>query len=74
MKSYVGAPDAPRDRGAESISGVAPTASPGIGRVQLIGGGVAFILLTVGIFWYQFQRIQSGDEAPKRLPLACGRG
>ncbi len=80
MKSYVDhlsaecelVPDAPRDRGGQSISDVAPTVSPSFGRVQLIGGGVAFILLTVGIFWYQFYRIQAGDEAPRWDRLRWG--
>ena len=34
--------------------------SPG----KLVGGGLAFVVLTVGIFWYQFQRIQAADATP----------
>ena len=37
----------------------------GMSRVKLAIGGLAFIVLTVGVFWYQFSRIQAGDEAPR---------
>jgi len=45
---------------------------PGVGMAKLIVGGVAFILLTVWIFWYQFHRIQTGDQAPKWDQLRWG--
>jgi len=34
------------------------------GFSRMILGSLAFIFLTVGIFWYQFQRIQPGDDVP----------
>jgi uncharacterized protein (TIRG00374 family) len=37
----------------------------GMHLVKLLIGGLAFIVLTVGIFWYQFSRIQSGYESPR---------
>ncbi|HEV8457952.1 MAG TPA: lysylphosphatidylglycerol synthase transmembrane domain-containing protein [Methylomirabilota bacterium] len=42
----------------------ATTGPSGLGRAKLTAGGIAFVLLTVGIFWYQFHRIQAGDAAP----------
>jgi uncharacterized protein (TIRG00374 family) len=33
-------------------------------RWKLIFGGLGFLLLTVGIFWYQFHRIQTGEARP----------
>jgi uncharacterized membrane protein YbhN (UPF0104 family) len=39
---------------------------PGIAdRTKLILGSLAFLLLTIGIFWYQFQRVQAHDAAPE---------
>ena len=35
----------------------------GIGPAQVVAGGAAFVLLTLGVFWYQFHRIPSGDAA-----------
>ncbi len=34
------------------------------GGGKLVAGGAAFALLTVGIFWYQFHRMEAGDAAP----------
>ncbi len=42
------------------------------GAVKLVAGGVAFALLTAGIFWYQFHRIQVGDNAPRWDQLRWG--
>ncbi len=39
---------------------------------KLVAGGVAFGLLTVGIFWYQFQRIQLSDATPHLDDLRWG--
>jgi glycosyltransferase 2 family protein len=36
----------------------------GMGRPKLIAGTLAFLALTVGVFWYQVARIQAGDAAP----------
>lgn len=47
-------------------------AAPGVGLGKLLVGGVAFILLTVGIFWYQFHRIHAGDAAPRWDQLRWG--
>jgi uncharacterized protein (TIRG00374 family) len=44
----------------------------GIGFGKLLAGGLAFVLLTVGIFWYQFYRIQVGDQAPRWDQLQWG--
>jgi uncharacterized protein (TIRG00374 family) len=44
----------------------------GLGRGKLTAGGLAFALLTVGIFWYQFHRIQPGDAAPRWDQLRWG--
>lgn len=35
-----------------------------IGRAKLFFGGAIFVLLTAGIFWYQFSSIEAGAEAP----------
>jgi uncharacterized protein (TIRG00374 family) len=32
--------------------------------VKLVVGGLVFLVLTIGIFWYQFNRIQALDEVP----------
>jgi uncharacterized membrane protein YbhN (UPF0104 family) len=45
-------------------AGVATAGPPGLGRARLTVGGIAFVLLTVGVFWYQFHRIQAADAAP----------
>ena len=37
----------------------------GMSLMKLLIGGLAFIVLTVGIFWYQFSRIQAGYEPPR---------
>lgn len=42
------------------------------GGGKLVAGGVAFALLTAGIFWYQFQRIQAGDATPHWERLRWG--
>lgn len=39
---------------------------------RLAAGGVAFFLLTAGIFWYQFHRIQTGDAMPRWVDLRWG--
>ena len=46
--------------------------SPVIGRSQLVVGSLGFVLLTVGIFWYQFHRIQAGDTGPRWDRLRWG--
>ena len=45
---------------------------PRISPAQLIAGGAAFVLLTVGIIWYQFYRIQAGDQNPRWDQLRWG--
>ncbi len=44
----------------------------GIGRSQLIVGGLVFLLLTVGVFWHQFYRMQTHDEALRLEQLQWG--
>ena len=39
--------------------------SIGMNRWKLISGGLGFLLLTVGIFWYQFHQIQTGAARPE---------
>jgi uncharacterized membrane protein YbhN (UPF0104 family) len=41
-------------------------------RRKLILGGLAFLVLTIGIFWYQFQRVQAHDAAPEWSRLQWG--
>ena len=36
-----------------------------LGRVKMILSGSAFFLLTAGIFWHQFHRIQTGEARPE---------
>jgi uncharacterized protein (TIRG00374 family) len=37
----------------------------GVNQTKLLLGSIAFIILTVGIFWYQFHRIQPTDTIPR---------
>jgi uncharacterized membrane protein YbhN (UPF0104 family) len=37
----------------------------GVNQAKLLAGSIAFIILTVGIFWYQFHRIQPTDTIPR---------
>jgi glycosyltransferase 2 family protein len=39
---------------------------------RLAAGGVAFLLLTLGIFWYLFHRVQTGDATPRWAELQWG--
>lgn len=41
-------------------------------RGNLVFGGVVFALLTVGIFWYQFDRIEPGQALPRWGDLHWG--
>jgi hypothetical protein len=36
-----------------------------LGRGKLLLGGLCFLAITVGVFWYQFHRIAPGDEIPR---------
>jgi uncharacterized protein (TIRG00374 family) len=45
----------------ESIEVTKPT---GLRRGRLVLGGLAFLVLTVAVFWYQFSRIQDGQWTP----------
>lgn len=45
---------------------------PGISGGKLAAGALAFLALTVGIFWYQFHRIHAGDVAPRWDQLRWG--
>jgi uncharacterized protein (TIRG00374 family) len=42
-----------------------PREIQGMHLVKLLIGGLAFIALTVGIFWYQFSRIKAGYQLPR---------
>jgi glycosyltransferase 2 family protein len=37
----------------------------GFGHGKLIAGGVLFVALTLGIFWYLFQALEPGKETPR---------
>ena len=37
----------------------------GVNQAKLLAGSMAFIILTIGIFWYQFHRIQPTDAIPR---------
>ena len=37
----------------------------GVNQVKILAGTLVFIILTVGIFWYQFHRIQPTDTIPR---------
>lgn len=55
------------------IFGAPPQMAPiSISRWKLTVGSLGFILLTVGIFWYQFHQIQAGDERPRWDQLRWG--
>jgi uncharacterized protein (TIRG00374 family) len=41
-------------------------------RGKLITGGLIFVLMTLAIFWYQFHRIQAGDDIPRLSHLQWG--
>ena len=36
-----------------------------VNRAKLLAGSALFIILTVGIFWYQFHKIQPTDMIPR---------
>ncbi len=65
----------PRPAGSEvePAAGARPSReadiSPWAARGQLVVGAVAFVALTVGIFWYQFQRIPAGEPGPRWAEL-----
>jgi len=46
-----------------------PKEIQGMQLVKLLIGGLAFMALTVGIFWYQFSRIKTGYQAPRSSQL-----
>ena len=39
---------------------------------KLVAGGLCFVLLTAGIYWYQIERIQPGDTLPALKDLHWG--
>jgi len=63
-------------REGETRSAIGPPTSDreltGVGRSQLAAGGVTFLLLSVGIFWYQFHRIEPGNTALRWNQLRWG--
>jgi uncharacterized protein (TIRG00374 family) len=46
-------------------TGVPLAGFKGVNQTKLLVGSIAFIILTVGIFWYQFHRIQPTDAIPQ---------
>jgi len=59
--SSQGAP-APVDCGEGDGCGVAARGVTGWHGTKFLFGGVTFLLLTVAVFWFQFTRIQAGDQ------------
>jgi uncharacterized membrane protein YbhN (UPF0104 family) len=53
-------------------AGIVDTRPLGLRCTQVVAGSVGFLLLTVGVFWYQFHRISSGDAAPRWDHLRWG--
>src|SRR5215467_458356 len=47
---------------AEPTAAIPP---PSLRKARLAAGGLAFALLTIGIFWYQFHLIRAGDAGPQ---------
>jgi len=46
-----------------------PAGPVGVGGAKLAAGGAAFLLLTVGVFWYQFHRLDAGYATPQWAEL-----
>ena len=44
----------------------------GSGRVKFFVGGLLFIAISIVIFWYQFNRIETGDKLPSLEQLHWG--
>ena len=59
-------------RSKSGYSSFLRTCSEKIGWVRLVIGGVSFLVLTVGIFWYQLYRIQGEEEVPRWDQLRWG--
>jgi len=55
-----------RDSNTETV------APPRLGGPPLLLGGAAFVALTVGVLWYQFQRIPTGATTPSWTRLSWG--
>lgn len=54
------------DSHQEAFAGDVATRAPKtVSSLRLVVGGLLFVVLTVGVFWYQFARIQAGDQAPQ---------
>jgi glycosyltransferase 2 family protein len=47
-------------------------AMPGMPRGKLLAGGLGFLVLTVGVFWWLFTRASSGHAAPGLADLRWG--
>ena len=63
---------AERDRHPTERDGRPPTGLPGLRCGKLVAGSLAFVGLTVAIFWYQFSRIQPGDASARWDQLQWG--
>ena len=44
----------------------------GSGRVKFFVGALLFIAISIAIFWYQFNRIETGDKLPSLGQLQWG--
>jgi hypothetical protein len=44
----------------------------GIGGTPVVGGALAFLGLTLAVFWHQLHRIQAGDASPRWSELRWG--
>ncbi len=50
---------------AEDPDRFVKTSSLNVSRVKLIVGSAVFVILTAGIFWYEFHQIQPSDDSPR---------
>ena len=44
----------------------------GVGTMPVIGGALAFLVLTLAVFWHQLARIQADDASPRWAELRWG--
>ncbi len=59
--------------GSRPVPGSGEVATPPrLGSWNLLIGGAGFVLLTVGIFWFQFHRIPQGAAGPRWTELRWG--
>jgi len=57
---------------ATRLDDARPAAPRDLGRARLAAGGALFLLLTLGVFWFQFNRIATAAAAPGWRQLQWG--